>query len=73
LKNKDNKKRAKNRWRSIRLEMIQNSTIRKSLDNYIKGRIIEIKSEIIQTFPNIKKIWKCEDELDFLYGYYVER
>jgi len=71
LKNKDNKKRAKNRGRSIRLEMIQNSTIRKSLDNYIKGRIIEIKSEIIQTFPNIKKIWKCEDELDFLYGYYV--
>ena len=51
--------------------MIQNSTIRKSLDNYIKGRIIEIKSEIIQTFPNIKKIWKCEDELAFLYVYYV--
>ena len=51
--------------------MFQNSTIRKSLDNYIKRRIKEIPTEIEQTFPNIKKIWKCNDELDFLYGYYV--
>jgi len=41
------------------------------LDNYIKRRIKEIPTEIEQTFPNIKKIWKCNDELDFLYGYYV--
>ena len=51
--------------------MLQNSTIRKSLDDYIKRRIKEIPTEIEQTFPNIKKIWKCNDELDFLYGYYV--
>ena len=51
--------------------MLQDSSIRKSLDQYIKNRILEIKSEIKQTFPNIKKIWKCENEIDFLYGYYV--
>ena len=51
--------------------MLQDSTIRKSLDQYIKNRILEIGSEIKQTFPNIKKIWKCENEIDFLYGYYV--
>ncbi|MEK9682363.1 MAG: hypothetical protein VW081_05700 [Nitrosopumilus sp.] len=51
--------------------MLQDSTIRKSLDQYIKNRILEINSEIKQTFPNIKKIWKCENEVDFLYGYYV--
>ncbi|MCE2505846.1 MAG: hypothetical protein J4F36_05140 [Nitrosopumilaceae archaeon] len=51
--------------------MLQDSTIRKSLDQYIKNRILEIDSEIKQTFPNIKKIWKCENEVDFLYGYYV--
>ena len=28
-------------------------------------------TEIKQTFPNIKQIWKCNDEADFLYGYYV--
>jgi len=43
----------------------------KSLDNYIKRRIQEIPTEIKQTFPNIKQIWKCNDESDFLYGYYV--
>ena len=51
--------------------MIQDSTIKKSLDQYIRNRIKEIPSEIKQTFPNIKKIWKCKDEEDFLYGYYV--
>jgi len=51
--------------------LLQDSTIRKSLDQYIKNRILEIDSEIKQTFPNIKKIWKCENEVDFLYGYYV--
>ena len=51
--------------------MLQDSSIRKSLDEYIKRRIQEIPTEIKQTFPNIKKIWKCDDELDFLYGYYV--
>ena len=51
--------------------MLQDSTIRKSLEGYIKRRIQEIPTEIKQTFPNIKQIWKCENELDFLYGYYV--
>ncbi len=51
--------------------MLQDSAIQKSLDNYIKRRIQEIPSEISQTFLSTKKIWKCENELDFLYGYYV--
>ncbi|NND85816.1 MAG: hypothetical protein HKM23_00495 [Nitrosopumilus sp.] len=51
--------------------MLRDASIRKSLDQYIKRRIQEIPIEIKQTFPNIKKIWKCENELDFLYGYYV--
>ena len=51
--------------------MLQDSTIRKSLDQYIKRRIQEIPTEIRQTFPSIKQIWKCGNETDFLYGYYV--
>jgi len=51
--------------------LLQDSTIRKSLDQYIKNRIREIPTEIKQTFPNIKQIWKCDDEVDFLYGYYI--
>lgn len=51
--------------------MFQDSTIRKSLDQYIQRRIREIPTEIKQTFPAIKQIWKCKDEADFLYGYYV--
>jgi len=53
--------------------MLQDSSIHKSLDNYIKRRIQEIPSEIEHTFPSTKKIWKCENDLDFLYGYYVGR
>ncbi len=51
--------------------MLQDSTIIKSLEQYIKRRILEIPTEIEQTFPAIKQIWKCENEKDFLYGYYV--
>lgn len=51
--------------------LLQDSSIRKSLDEYVKRRIKEIPSEIRQTFPNVKKIWKCENDADFLYGYYV--
>jgi len=51
--------------------MLQDSAIQKSLDNYIKRRIQEIPSEIKQTFLSTKKIWQCENDLDFLYGYYV--
>ena len=51
--------------------MLQDSTIRKSLDEYIKTRIKEISMEASQTFPDVQKVWKCENQLDFLYGYYV--
>jgi len=51
--------------------MLQDSTIRKSLDDYIKARIKEIPMEVSQTFPDAQKVWKCENQLDFLYGYYV--
>ena len=51
--------------------MLNDSSIRKSLDAYVRRRILEIPSEIKQTFPAIKKIWKCESEVDFIYGYYV--
>lgn len=51
--------------------MLQDSTIMKSLDQYIQRRIQEIPTEIKQTFPAIKQIWKCDNEVDFLYGYYV--
>ncbi len=61
----------KNKYCQTTLELLQDSSIRKSLDQYIKRRIQEIPTEIKQTFPNIKKIWKCDDEVDFLYGYYI--
>ena len=51
--------------------MLQDSTIRKSLDDYIKVRFKEIPMEVSQTFPDVQKVWKCENQLDFLYGYYV--
>jgi len=51
--------------------MLQDSTIRKSLDDYIKSRLREIPMEVSQTFPDVRKVWKCENKLDFLYGYYV--
>jgi len=51
--------------------MLHDSSIRKSIDDYVKLRIRDIPSEIHQTFPNVKKIWKCENQVDFLYGYYV--
>ncbi len=51
--------------------MLRDSSIRKSLDEYIKRRIQEVPSEIKQTFLKTKQIWKCENELDFLYGYYI--
>ena len=51
--------------------MLQDSSIRKSLDEYVKRRIKEIPIEIKQTFLKTSQIWKCQNELDFLYGYYV--
>ena len=51
--------------------MLSDSSIRRSIDNYIKTRMQEIPTEIKQTFLKTRQIWKCENELDFLYGYYV--
>ena len=51
--------------------MLGDPAIRRSLDEYIAKRIRAMPAEIRQTLPGIKKIWKCGDELDFLYGYYV--
>ncbi len=51
--------------------MISNSSIQKSLEDYIKRRIQDVPNEIKQSFLKIKRIWKCENELDFLYGFYV--
>jgi len=51
--------------------MLRDSSIRKSLEDYVKLRIRDIPSEINQNFPNVKQIWKCNDQIDFLYGYYV--
>ena len=51
--------------------MLHDSSIRKSLEDYVKLRIKDVPSEIHQNFPNIKQIWKCENQVDFLYGYYV--
>jgi len=51
--------------------VLRDSSIRKSLDEYVKYRIQEIPIEIKQTFLKTKQVWKCENELDFLYGYYV--
>lgn len=31
----------------------------------------EIPLEVKQTFFKTKQVWKCENEVDFLYGYYV--
>jgi len=51
--------------------MMPDSSIRKSLEDYVKLRIRDVPSEIHQTFPNVKQIWKCENSSDFLYGYFV--
>jgi hypothetical protein len=51
--------------------MLNDSSIRKSIDNYVKQRLKEIPTEINQTFLKIGQIWKCQNEIDFLYGYYV--
>jgi len=51
--------------------MFNDSSLRRSIDDYVKRRMKEIPSEINQTFLKTKQVWKCENELDFLYGYFV--
>jgi len=51
--------------------MLTNSSIRKSVEEYVKLRLREIPSELENSFLKTKQIWKCENEIDFLYGYYV--
>ena len=69
-KKKTGKKKTSNSY-ADQIIMLADSTIRRSLDQYIQRRIKEIPTEIKQTFPWVKQIWKCNDEIDFLYGYYV--
>ncbi len=51
--------------------MLTNSSIRKSVEEYVKLRLREIPLELENSFFKTKQIWKCENEIDFLYGYYV--
>ncbi len=51
--------------------MITDTSILKSLNDYILRRIQEVPLEIKETSLETKKVWKCENKLDFLYGYYV--
>ena len=51
--------------------MLNDSSLRKSLDNYVKHRIKEIQLEIKESIIKPEQVWKCENKIDFLYGYYV--
>jgi hypothetical protein len=51
--------------------MLTNSSIRKSVEEYVQLRLREISLELENSFFKTKQIWKCENEIDFLYGYYV--
>lgn len=53
--------------------MFQDSSIRRSLDEYIRRRIAEIPDEIRQAHLKSGQVWKCQSEVDFLYGYFVGR
>ena len=51
--------------------MLQDSSIRKSMEEYVKMRIRELPKDISESFIKTKQVWKCENEVDFLFGYYV--
>lgn len=51
--------------------MITDSSIRKSVDEYVKRRLKTLPDEIAIFYPQVKKIWKCDNVFDFLYGYCV--
>lgn len=51
--------------------MFQDSSLRRSVDEYIKRRIKEISLELSYQIPTVTKIWKCTNPVDFLYGYYL--
>jgi len=53
--------------------MLADSNIRRSLDEYIRRRIAEVPSETRQAHLNTSQVWKCQNEADFLYGYFVGR
>ena len=52
---------------------MHDAALRKSVELYVQNRIRDIPAEILQSPPNARKVWKCDSELDFLYGYYVGR
>ncbi len=51
--------------------MSREAALRRSLEGYVRNRIREIPAEVSQAFPGAARVWKCSDEADFLYGYYV--
>ena len=51
--------------------MISDSSIRKSVNEYVKRRLKDLPDEIAIFYPQVKKIWKCENVFDFLYGYCI--
>lgn len=51
--------------------MIDDTDIRRSIDLYIRRRIREIPFEIKESFIQVSRAWKCDNEIDFLYGYFV--
>jgi hypothetical protein len=53
--------------------MPADSAIRRSLEEYIRRRVSEIPDEIANVHSKTRQVWKCENEADFLYGYFVGR
>lgn len=51
--------------------MYLDPAMRRSLEAYVTRRIREIPGNIRDSFPRAGVIWKCQSEVDFLYGYYV--
>ena len=51
--------------------MMSDVSVRKSIDEYVKRRIKELPSELKIVNPRIQQVWKFENKIDFLYGYYV--
>lgn len=48
--------------------MLDDRSAQKSLEKYVAARIREIRME---PHRGVQRIWRCDSERDFLYGYYV--
>lgn len=51
--------------------MIRNSDLRRSVDEYVKRRIREATIDSSQQIQYVTRVWKCDNAVDFLYGYYL--